>query len=200
MPCPHKFAEDLHLERLDFQPEILIVGTFNPAWDNLGNTASWFYGRTRNNYFWDVLPRLYGEPPLRQASPTAWKIFSKQHRIALTDLIANINDADINNPAHVEYLKNYRDELIAQYSQTFNFIDIPVLLAKHAKIRRVYVTRSINDRFWQQRWQPVELYARQHGIATQSLLTPSGSARFQIAKDVKISLADFIYTKWQNKW
>jgi hypothetical protein len=54
MPCPHKFQKCLNLDKLDFAPETLIVGTFNPAWPE-DNYAEWFYGRTGNNYFWDVL-------------------------------------------------------------------------------------------------------------------------------------------------
>lgn len=200
MPCPHKFAEDLLLERLDFQPEILIIGTFNPAWNILDNTAPWFYGRTRNNYFWDVLPRLFGKKPLRQDAPSTWKAFCRQHRIALTDFIASINDADIHDPVHIDYLKNFRDDLIVKHFQSFNFIDIPTLLAKHPLIKRVYLTRSINDRFWRQRWQPVVEYGNQQHILTQTLLTPSGSARFQIPKDMTVSLVDFIFTQWRDNW
>jgi len=57
MACNHKFKKYLKLEKLDFIPETLIVGTFNPAWP-AGNYAEWFYGRTSNNYFWEVLPNL----------------------------------------------------------------------------------------------------------------------------------------------
>jgi len=200
MTCLHKFSKDLSLERIDFQPTTLIVGTFNPGWDNLGNRALWFYGRTRNNYFWDVLPRLYGEQPLRQATPTEWKALCKQHRIALTDLIASIDDADSNNPTHIGYLKNYRDDLIALQFKQFTFVDIPNLLARHPTITQVYLTRSINDPFWRQLWQPVNDYCRQHDIKAQTLLTPSGSARFQKPKGDNISLGDFIFGQWQNNW
>jgi hypothetical protein len=200
MPCIHKFAKDLHLARIDFQPVALIIGTFNPGWDNLGNTAEWFYGRTRNNYFWDVLPRLYSETPLRQSSPAEWKAFCKQYRIALTDLIASIDDADSNNPAHVGYLKNYRDDLIARHCKCINLVNIPSLLAKHPTIRHVYLTRSIADPFWRRLWQPIEDFCQYQEIKTQTLLTPSGSARFQIPKGAKISLGDFIFEQWQQQW
>ncbi|WP_411726187.1 hypothetical protein [Methyloglobulus sp.] len=42
MACIHKFASDLNLEQIDFEPTTLIVGTFNPGWDNLGNYAHGF--------------------------------------------------------------------------------------------------------------------------------------------------------------
>lgn len=200
MACIHKFHEDLPLNRIDFKPSSLIIGTFNPGWDNLGNTAEWFYGRTRNNYFWDVLPRLYGEQPLRQALPSDWKAFCKQHRIALTDLIARIDDADIANPNHVAYLKDYRDDLIARHFHQFSFVDISSLLSQHPTIRQVYLTRSVNDLFWRRLWQPIDNYCQTHGISAKTLLTPSGRARFQMPQTKAMTLANFIFQQWQNNW
>ncbi len=200
MVCLHKFADDLTLERLSFQPNTLIIGTFNPGWDTLNNAATWFYGRTRNNYFWDVLPRLHGQQDLRLAKRQDWKAFCQQHRIALTDLIHSIDDADEHNPDHVIYLSSYRDDLIAKQFKCFTYVNIPNILAKHDTIKHVYLTRSINDLFWRQRWQPVVSYCEQQGIKAQTLLTPSGGARFRMPKDVKINLRDFIFQQWQNSW
>ncbi|MBK8815762.1 MAG: hypothetical protein IPN42_09775 [Methylococcaceae bacterium] len=200
MPCRHKFITDLHLEQLDFEPATLIVGTFNPDWDILSNYAQWFYGRTRNNYFWDVLPRLYGEQPLRQASPSEWKAFCRRHRIALTDLIASIDDADSNNADHIESLKNYRDDLIARQFDEFSFVDILDILVKHNSIEQVYLTRSVNDAFWRQRWDAILTYCQTHEITCKTLLTPSGGARFRMPKGVNMSLGDFIFEQWQNNW
>ncbi len=200
MTCVHKFSGDLTLENLHFQPTTLIVGTFNPGWDNLSNYAEWFYGRTRNNYFWEVLPRLYGETSLRQATPSEWKTFCKKHRIALTDLISAIDDAYYDNAAHIEYLKNYRDDLITRHFKRFTLVNIPNLIAKQPTITQVYLTRSINDRFWQRLWQPVADYSQNHGIKTQTLLTPSGGARFQIPKSANKPLSDFIFEQWRENW
>lgn len=200
MACIHRFVDDLMLEAIDFQATTLIVGTFNPGWNNLGNYAPWFYGRTRNNYFWEVLPRLYGELSLRQASPAEWWAFCHRHQIALTDLIASINDADANNPDHIGYLKNYRDDLIAKRFESFNTVDLPALLAKQHTITQVYLTRRVNHRFWQQLWQPAQDYCQQHGIKHQTLITPSASARFQLPKNQHISLGDFILAEWQASW
>ncbi len=74
MSCNHKFIRDLELERIDFEPTTLIVGTFNPEWP-ANNTVEWFYGQThdansnRSNNFWDILPKIYGEPSLIDATP-----------------------------------------------------------------------------------------------------------------------------------
>src|SRR5579862_8159173 len=107
MPCLHKFHEYLELETIDFEPNTLIVGTFNPAWP-AENPAEWFYGRIRNNYFWDVLPRIY-DPilNLRRGNHLQWKQFCSVNGIALTDFITSINDADEANEEHQEILASY---------------------------------------------------------------------------------------------
>jgi hypothetical protein len=200
MVCLHKFADDLSLERLNFEPNTLIIGTFNPGWDKLNNTATWFYGRTRNNYFWDVLPRVYGQPDLRLKNHHDWKAFCHRNNIAMTDLIHSIDDADDNNPDHIAYLSSYRDDLIARQFKHFIYVDIPGILARHKTIKHVYLTRSIKDVFWWRRWQPIVSYCERHGIKAQTLLTPSGGARFQIPKDENLSLRDFILREWLGKW
>lgn len=200
MACLHKFAAGLNLERLDFEPATLIVGTFNPGWDKLHNEASWFYGRTRNNYFWEVLPRLYGLASLRRAPAGEWKAFCRQYRLALTDLIYSIEDACDNNPDHLAYIGSYRDDLIARHFKAVTPVDIPGILCRHPAISNVYITRSIGGRFWRRLWRPAGDFCQDHKIQTQTLLTPSGGARFKMPKNSKIGLGDFIFEKWQEKW
>ncbi|MEQ1484159.1 hypothetical protein [Methyloglobulus sp.] len=200
MPCIHKFANDLNLERIDFEPTILIVGTFNPGWNNLGNYAQWFYGRTNNNYFWDVLPRLYENSNLRLVPCAEWKAFCSHHKIALTDLIYSIDDADSDNQTHINQLKNYRDDAIARHFHRFTLVDIPAILENHPTITHAYLTRQTSANFWQQKWLPIVQYCNENGIKTQILLTPSGSARFQMPKSTDITLRDFIFKRWQNSW
>lgn len=200
MACIHKFSHDLYLERLDFKPSVIIIGTFNPGWDQLNNVAGWFYGRTQNNYFWEVLPRLYGHSSLRKAPIAEWKAFCRQYRIALTDIIYSIDDAFENNPDHLAYLGSYRDDLISRHFKRITQVGISNLLAKHSKIVKVYITRSIHGRFWRELWKPTGDYCQLHDIGCQSLLTPSGSARFKIPKNSEIALNDFIFEQWQAKW
>lgn len=200
MPCPHKFIDDLSLEKLNFEPETLIVGTFNPGWDILGNTAGWFYGRTRNNYFWEVLPKLYGEISLRKAYPSEWKAFCQRRRIALTDFIACIEDAETTDNGHVKTLKNYRDDSIVQQFQHFCYTDITALLTKRTSVKHIYLTRRANETFWRTRWRPVERFCLDHGISCRTLMTPSGGARFAMPKNSDISLGAFIFREWQSQW
>lgn len=206
MPCNHKFIDYLNLKRLDFEPTVLIVGTFNPTLSE-GNQAEWFYGRTRNNYFWDVLPSLYGVASLRKgATPTDWKQFCHNHKIAITDLITSIEDADENDPQHVKHLKGYRDSAIAHQFKDIKPTDIVGLLKQHPTIQHVYLTRQEGIPYFDGLWQPIEDYCRQTGVSAQKLLTPSGNARFQMGDYKKLNpttpspLRTFIFAAWREGW
>jgi hypothetical protein len=205
MPCPHKFLEDLNLDRLDFEPETLIVGTFNPAWP-ANNQAAWFYGRTARNYFWDVLPSIYGEPGLRNIPmherPHSWKNFCSRNKVAITDLIRCINGANENEDELL--LGNYRDDVIAANFHDFEFTDIIGLLQRFPSIKNVYLTTQANIPLFNDLWSTIEEYCHNHqqDYNCRRLLTPSGGARFQmqnyIPQNVVIQpmLANFIYESW----
>lgn len=212
MPCNHKFIEDLNLENLNFEPKTLIVGTFNPEWPN-GNQAEWFYGRTHNqhgnvnNNFWDVLPKLYDEESLLNATPVEWKAFCKKHKIALTDLITSIDDADEHNLVHQNLLGGYADNVIANNFNEHTFTDIVGLLQNNPCIENVFLTRG-NDAFWNAQWNPISLYCNINDKCCKKLLTPSKNARFSMFAHNNqnpndeynmANLNDFILMKWQNE-
>lgn len=203
MPCNHKFIEYLNLKRLDFEPTTLIVGTFNPAID--GNKADWFYGRFDNN-FWDVLPRLYGEESMRCSKPKDWKAFCKRHRIAITDLLESIDDADMGNELHIGKLKSYSDKSIIEAFKIHSKVEIVDLIKSNPSIKNVYLTRGISDSFWKNLWKPVMQNSKQHDLHESTLLTPSGYAFYQQGKYNKLnptnplSLEDYILKEWKSKW
>lgn len=204
MPCPHKFLDDLNLDRLDFEPETLIVGTFNPAWP-ANNQAEWFYGRT-GNYFWDVLPSIYGEPGLRNIpmheKPKSWKNFCSRNKVGITDLIRCINDAHEND--HELLIGNYRDDIIAANFHDFEFTDIIGLLQRFPTIKNVYLTTQANISLFNDLWSTIEEYCDNHeqDYNCRRLLTPSAGARFQmknyVPQNIVIQpmLANFIYESW----
>jgi hypothetical protein len=205
MACYHKFREYLNLEKIDFLPETLIVGTFNPSWPE-NNYAEWFYGRTSNNYFWDVLPRIYNPSlNLRKETPKIWKAFCQENKIALTDLITSINDANQLNVAHKELLKSYDDSKITQFT-SFTFTDVIAILERFPSITRVVLTRKEGLDFFENLWQPVQKYCKSKGIFSAMLLTPSKNARFQLASYKKRNptdkepLRNFIYESWRDSW
>jgi hypothetical protein len=206
MSCRHKFFGELELLHLDYEPETLIVGTFNPAWP-AGNTAEWFYGRThdvygfQSNNFWEVLPRLYDEHSLINAGPADWKEFCRRHLIGITDLIACIGDADELDPDHVEWLGGYSDEQIAKNFKEFDFTKIDQILLNYPSIMHIYLTRGAQG-LWRRLWRPI-----QQGRDARTLLTPSDWARIQHRifnkrnPQQKIErLPDFIKMRWQAQW
>jgi len=210
MACKHKFNENLNLENLDFEPEVLIVGTFNPAWPE-NNQATWFYGRTARNYFWDVLPALYVEPGLRNSSwqdkPAAWKEFCSSRKVAITDLICCINDADEQNNHHQLLLSDYSDSNIVNHFKDFEFTDVVGLLQQFPSIKYVYLTTKGQIPFFNEIWISIENYCANSGVRCRRLLTPSGSARYQIPEGFVPQfpvyngvLANFILENWQKEW
>jgi hypothetical protein len=212
MPCVHRFSEYLNLERLDFAPTTLIVGTFNPSWPN-GNNARWFYGRThdtsgnKNNNFWEVLPRLYQQETLINANPNDWKLFCKEKRIAITDLIWTINDAKEDCIEHNNILRKYSDNDIAIKFNHHITNDIVSLLRTHNTIKNIYLTRGIGVTFWRRLWRPVMQYANQNDIYEARLLTPSTYAFYQQGRYNRNNpenrtdeLADFIFEAWKDVW
>ena len=199
MACVHKFAQDLTLQRLNFLPTTLIIGTFNPSWESLANVAAWFYGRTQNNYFWDVLPRLYENSNLRQSSPVVWKAFCKRQQIALTDLLYSIDDADSDNPDHVHYLRTYQDDAIVRHFHCFTEVDILAILENNPTITHIYLTRHPAG-YWQKRWLPIVRYCEERGKTARHLLTPSAGARFKMQAGTLGTLSDFIFKHWQDSW
>lgn len=211
MPCNHKFIEYLNLENLDFKPTTLIVGTFNPEWP-AGNQAEWFYGRTHNqhgqvnNNFWDVLPRLYGEESLINSTHLEWKTFCKKHKIALTDLITSIDDADEQNPIHQNRLGGYADNVIVNNFNEHTFTNIVGLLQNNPTIENVYLTRGTGETLWRTRWSFIRLFCVQNNKHIKTLMTPSRNAFRQQGKynnlnpDEPLNLADFILMRWRNEW
>lgn len=206
MACKHKFIEYLTLERLDFEPTTLIVGTFNPEWPE-GNYAEWFYGRTSNNYFWDVLPRIISPGlNLRQDGPDVWKKFCSEHKIAITDLIASINDADRNNSLHQKILGKFRDTDISISFHDIERTNIVGFMERFPSIKQVYLTRQFGNPFYDGLWAPIEDYCKAAGIYFAGLLTPSASARFQIKPYKALNphdpspLRNFIYQSWKKQW
>ncbi len=206
MPCNHKFQSYLNLERIDFEPETLIVGTFNPAWPE-SNTAEWFYGRVADEYFWDVLPKLYGGPSLIAATPASWKQFCHDNKIAITDLISTIDDASAENRQHQRMLGGFSDDALEYNFDGFEFVNVVQLLQRHPTIKNVYLTRGITEAFWRHLWNPVAHYCNRNNIRERKLLTPTAGAAYHHEThnhdnptDIIPLLGDYILRRWQGDW
>ncbi len=206
MPCDHKFRDHLELEKIDFTPVTLVVGTFSPAWPET-NTAEWFYGRTEENCFWDVLPRLYGEPSLIDAGPVAWQAFCRRHGVALTDLIACVEDADEDNKNHGKILGGFSDKAIVYNFDDLVFTNVVALLRRHPSIKNVYITRGVTEAFWKHLWHPVTHYCSVNGLHERKLLTPTDESAYhheahnQEAPQAAIArFADYVLLRWGQEW
>ncbi len=206
MPCNHKFLSHLNLERINYEPTTLIVGSFNPVWPD-SNTAGWFYGRTLESCFWDVLPRLYGEPSLIKAGPEAWQEFCRDKKIALTDLISTIEDADENSKKHQSILGGFSDKAIMYNFEDFAFTNIIKILQNHPSIQNVYITRGITEAFWRHLWNPAARYCNLNHLHERKLLMPSDDSAYHHEAhneknpgDVIHRLEDYILRRWKGEW
>lgn len=206
MACHHKFINHLNLEKISFAPETLIVGTFNPAWPET-NTAQWFYGRTDSNYFWDILPRLYGQPSLLSSGPDDWKEFCRNQKIALTDIVSSIDDADPTNKNHNRMLGGFSDDAIEYNFDEFDFTDVRKILRQNPSIKYVYLTRGITDAFWRHLWNPVAHYCNHNNIYERKLLPPTRESAFHHEQYNKehpnkaiAHLEDYLLERWRNEW
>ena len=206
MPCNHKFQNHLHFQQLDFEPTTLIVGSFSPQWP-ASNNAGWFYGRTDEICFWDVLPRLYGTPSLINAAPADWKKFCHDNRIALTDLISAIDDADPGNKEHVKILGGFSDKALVYNFDDFVYVNIVQLLRQNATIKHVYITRGVTEAFWRHLWNPVAHYCNSNDLHAKILLPPSVESGYHHSaynvehpSNTILRLEDYILMRWKQEW
>lgn len=206
MSCKHKFYSELSLAHIDYEPETLIVGTFSPEWP-ADNIAEWFYGRTDESLFWEVLPRVCGSASLLNASVADWRQFCKEHKIAFTDLIGEIEDADPASKKHQKMLGGFSDKAIMHNFDDFDFINIVALLKRNPTIKNVYLTRGITEAFWRHLWSPVMRYCNEHGLHERILITPDDSAAYQFEvfnaennKTALPQLSDYLVMRWKQSW
>ncbi len=200
MTCKHKFCTDLDLSYVDYEPEILIVGTFNPEWPK-ANYAEWFYGRTDANYFWDVLPRMFEGKSLLTATPEEWKDFCKRNKIAITDLIKEVTTFNQKNEEDKAVLATYGDKALIENEKDFIYNSISDLITKFPSIKHIYFTRKL-DSNWKAVWGECGI----KNLATiNELYTPSRYASYATSKwrkeigkyEKPMSIPDFIIGKWR---
>lgn len=199
MSCKHKFYNDLDLSYVDYNPELLLVGTFNPAWPK-ANYAQWFYGRTDANYFWDVLPRMFEGKSLLTENPSEWKAFCKRNKIAITDLIKEVTCF---NPLQTEdkaILATYGDAQLLKYQEHFKYNSIAALKIKYPSIKHILFTRKL-DSNWKTVWASCGINDR---TEINELFTPSRYSSYATSKwrkeqgyDKPMSIPDFIIGNWK---
>lgn len=193
MPCIHKFYEDLQLEYVNWEPRTLFIGTFNPEWNECENNyADWFYGRTANNEFWCILPKVYGQPSLMMGNRESWINFCRANAIAITDIIEQI-DADANNPNHRNAICKFKDEDLENFEVQLN--DIPMILNNYPSINQICITRSTPNAFWDACLNATVEYVNgnpDRNILVRRLRSPSRGSR----RGVVGNFCDFLSNRW----
>ncbi|MEJ2905155.1 hypothetical protein WAE58_22105 [Pedobacter panaciterrae] len=187
MTCVHKFfGHSAHLRECKgllpaWEAKTLIVGTFNPeqSW-HPKNTAKYYYGRSRN-YLWKILPLFANEGSISHQDVPTQLAFLQRNKIALTDLLISINDADFTIPEHQNRIQTVLDSQIEMFNEfTWNTNHVLEYI-KENRIEVVYFTKlgkanqlnvSPNSFEWQIR--KIEDLCHELKIPSFRLHTPSG--------------------------
>lgn len=110
--------------------ETLILGTFNP--DTPENLAEFFYGRGKN-YLWNLLPKVYGQPGLKNSTLAEKNDFILKNKIGFTDLVQEIE-------VELGEGNKYADDFID--SKITKWIDFALFLVDFPKVKNVFLTRK----------------------------------------------------------
>jgi G:T/U-mismatch repair DNA glycosylase len=168
MLVKHKFLD----KYLMVGKKIVIIGTFNP--DVKENKAEFFYGRSKN-YFWNLLPKVFGYEPLKEKSVEEKIKFLNDNGIELTDLIY---EADIDE----NKTDNYSDENLKNVVKwnTENIINT----LKKGHTEEVYFTRKTFNKIGniKKEIEKIKKFCEENGIKFRFLPTP---ARFESNEKLK---------------
>lgn len=180
MPCSHKFfGRENHLAGENgllpnWEADTLIIGTFNPSNDWVeDNEANYFYGR-ESNYFWDILPRFADGANIDKQDVLAQLDFLRTKRIALTDLLVTVNDAEIENDEHRNFLIDFQDAGFNNFA-SFTWNTIPILeFIKNKKVKAVYFTKVSEGAPFGRQIRIIKKFCNLHNVRNYKLHTPSG--------------------------
>ncbi len=196
MPCNHKFSNDLLIDYVDWEVHTLFIGTFNPCWQSCNNNASWFYGRTSRNEFWCILPKIHENISLINGNRTIWLEFCRRNSLAITDILASLNDADEDDIEHKKSICNFKDDELNQFENTIT--DIPRILETHLTIKQVCITRQGLPIFWHECFEDTLNWIQNNparNISIRFLRSPSRGAR----RGVVGNFCDFIANRWMEQ-
>ncbi len=215
MTCPNKFLDDVGLDRLTFDPRILVIGTFTPDCIHREH-VQWFHGamgegindHVGGDHFWSVLPRLYGERSLRfEGAELLWKDFCNEHRIALTDLILGIEDFELSDDPDLENVCSCSEQIHSNAFLKLQLNDILALLAKYPSIGYVYFTGNPDNKYWKKICKPISEYCKANKIYYAGLTAPSEVSisrqkvyNSRIHPDAPVQLDEYILRSWKDKW
>ncbi|WP_295712876.1 hypothetical protein [Mucilaginibacter sp.] len=156
-----------------WEADTLIIGTFNPCNDwVINNQANYFYGRSQ--YFWKAIPQFACYDEIDNLDVVAQFDFLKKNRIALTDLLISINDVDVENEDHRNWIGSYLDNELNNFPDiTWNTSNIIEYIIRN-KIKAVYFTRLGNNAPFGEQITIIENYCNVNGLINFRLHTPTG--------------------------
>jgi hypothetical protein len=180
MPCFHKFYG--HVAHMvgengllpNWEADTLIIGTFNPEKDwVLNNPANYFYGRPRN-YLWKSLPVFACNNPIHRQDVNEQISFLTNRRIALTDLLISINDADITIPDHIRRIRSFKDSDLNIF-QEFHWNTTGIInYIQNKGISVVCFTKIGGDFPFGRQITAIENYCNLNNVINFRLHTPTG--------------------------
>jgi hypothetical protein len=205
MAITHKFktydfgnnfkTENAILEVGDYEPEIMILGTFNPLTTNEANMADFFYGR---NWFWPSIfnilnhqkivhtkQRKFTLPP--EYCPTLEEIkkLCEKYKLTFADMISSVLHLDniefhiIRNRVfvHNEEYNLIKDsdlaELHSKNQVEWNTEFFKIHLTQNKSIETVYFTRKPVEPYLS-KWNSIVQHDYGRKINFKKLFTPSG--------------------------
>ena len=198
MAFEHKFIADLQLQYVDWEVKTIFIGTFNPDWKECANNnATWFYGRTQRNEFWEILPLIHKQPSLIDGDRNSWIEFCRKNKIAITDILSRINDADPESNEHRNIICKFKDDAFEDFEVRNN--NIPAILENFPSIKQICITRQepLPD-FWEECFMHMFQYIEdnpEREIHVKYLRSPSRGAR----RGVVGNFSNFIANRWMQQ-
>jgi hypothetical protein len=193
MSCEHKFLNDLELAYSDWEIRTLFIGTFNPNWNSCSNESNWFYGRTKRNAFWCILPTIHEGQSLINGNKQDWINFCKRNRIGITDIITSISDANEDNPIHRNYICKFKDDKLENFD--INITNVPQILDRYVNIKQVCITRQTLSEFWEDIFTELFIWKNEHPERVLDIIhlrSPSRGAR----KGITGNFCEFVSNRW----
>lgn len=207
--CKHKFQDHLKLDYVNWDVKTLFIGTFNPGCcEKEENSAGWFYGRTDRNMFWNTLGYIYANNPKlgNEKNPELWMSFCKENKIAVTDLIYEVNELDLSNGEDKKNLcSGFSDKKLENYilQNQVTSSKVEDLINNSPKLKKlefVYLTRRGTDNPWNSLWNPIKNACDKREVHTSTLTTPGGFNYFQFNDDFPRTPENLANIWYKNKF
>lgn len=161
--------------------EIFILGTFNPK---THNGSTFYYGRSTNQ-MWTILPRVFDEESLKNATVNEKLEFLMRHKIYMMDLI---NQVEVPKGQENNVQDDYIDDKVTQWN------NVSKLIENNPNLKKVFLTRRSFDSIPNIRREVIEIerFCNQRNILFRTLFTPSLMNRTKTV-DEKVEL-------WRKKF